>query len=171
MPEIEHVLLQYETGKITTETFIWNIQHYTKTRIAPNRIIEQWNSLLVDLPFSRLEMLNRLARHFNISLLSNINELHIEVARKYVWENYGIQHFEQRFFHHHFYSNEIGFRKPQEEAYMFVKEVLDISPENILFIDDLQENIAAAKMLGWNTVRHDPSAEISTLIDHYLTSY
>lgn len=167
--KMKTALLDYERGRISTEVFLSEIQHHTSTYVLPNKIIEIWNSLLIDLPFKRLEMLEILAKDYKVCLLSNINELHINYARSYIAENYDIFNFECRFFHQHYYSNEIGFRKPEPELYQFVLNSLNVNPENILFIDDLQENIDAAKTLNWNAIRHDPQHDITEYIDHYLT--
>lgn len=48
-------------------------------------------------------------------------------------------------FDHVFLSYELGYRKPDERAYEKVERALNISPNNILFIDDTKENIEMAK--------------------------
>lgn len=50
-----------------------------------------------------------------------------------------------------FLSYELGYRKPDVEAYEKVEKALKINPNNILFIDDTKENIEMAKQRGWNT--------------------
>ena len=44
-------------------------------------------------------------------------------------------------------------RKPEEEIYKYVLKVLDLSPKNILFIDDLGINLKPAKKLGFHTYK------------------
>lgn len=48
-------------------------------------------------------------------------------------------------------SFELNCRKPNEKIYSIVEEELNIPKENILFIDDVTENINVAKKRGWNT--------------------
>ena len=36
----------YEMGKINTETFLWNIQHYYGKTLNPRDIIKAWNAML-----------------------------------------------------------------------------------------------------------------------------
>ncbi len=48
-----------------------------------------------------------------------------------------------------FLSFKIGHRKPEEEAYEIVEKTTKMKPENILFIDDLKENVEVAKLRGW----------------------
>jgi HAD superfamily hydrolase (TIGR01509 family) len=47
-----------------------------------------------------------------------------------------------------FSSKEIGFNKDDGKAYGFIAEKLSVSPDQILFIDDSQKNIDAAKNAG-----------------------
>lgn len=52
-------------------------------------------------------------------------------------------------------SFEIGYSKPDEKIYEFVEGDCEISPNNILFIDDSEENIITAKRRGWNVCLAD----------------
>ena len=42
--------------------------------------------------------------------------------------------------------------KPDARFYQLVEERLGVKPEEIVFLDDLHENIEAAEKLGWNTI-------------------
>lgn len=50
-------------------------------------------------------------------------------------------------------SFEIGVGKPDKKIYEFVENECKIPPENILFIDDRERNIIAAKERGWNVLQ------------------
>lgn len=50
-----------------------------------------------------------------------------------------------------FLSCELGIQKPDEKLYEYIMKKTGFSPQDILFIDDQQKNIDAAKKLGWNT--------------------
>lgn len=58
-----------------------------------------------------------------------------------------------------FDSSEIGFVKPQSEAYRFVEEQLQVAPEDIFLIDDDIRNIDAAKARGWQTYYYHMSPD------------
>ena len=53
-------------------------------------------------------------------------------------------------FDYHFYSNSIKLSKPNPEIYQYVCE--QINSQKILFIDDKQENLDAAKVFGMETL-------------------
>jgi putative hydrolase of the HAD superfamily len=50
-----------------------------------------------------------------------------------------------------FSSSEIGSMKPEDGFFRHVEAALGVVPENIVFIDDLPVNIAAAHARGWTT--------------------
>ena len=61
-------------------------------------------------------------------------------------------------------SCEVGAAKPYPEIYTILFEQLDATPSEILFIDDKEENLEAARALGWQTIyydfRHYPHEEL-----------
>lgn len=48
-----------------------------------------------------------------------------------------------------FGSQQIGLRKPADEIYKHVEKVTGFSGSQILFFDDIEENIVAARRNGW----------------------
>lgn len=49
-----------------------------------------------------------------------------------------------------FFSGPLGIAKPDPAIYTLVTDTLDEAPGELWFVDDKQENIAAASALGWN---------------------
>lgn len=52
-----------------------------------------------------------------------------------------------------FLSFEIGLRKPDIEIFKIVQSKLPFEAQNILFIDDVKDNIESALSMGWNTLQ------------------
>jgi putative hydrolase of the HAD superfamily len=50
-----------------------------------------------------------------------------------------------------YYSNEVGFRKPEKELYEILLQETAIRPQEMLFIDDKLENLVPAEKLGIQT--------------------
>ena len=50
-------------------------------------------------------------------------------------------------------SSRIGLRKPEKQIYTYVLKVLNVSAEEILFIDDLGINLKPARRLGFQTYK------------------
>ncbi len=59
-------------------------------------------------------------------------------------------------------SAETGFAKPTKEAFLDFSDKLGVKPEEVVFIDDAQANIDAAKGIGFSVIKCD---EISNLRD------
>ena len=49
-------------------------------------------------------------------------------------------------------SSEVGARKPEPRIYEITQEHLGVDPSGILFVDDIGQNLKAAKALGWQTL-------------------
>ena len=55
-------------------------------------------------------------------------------------------------FTHVAYSYELGVIKPEPEIYAHVLAALSIGPEDVLFVDDREVNVLAARALGWHAI-------------------
>lgn len=63
-------------------------------------------------------------------------------------------------------SCRLGIIKPEKEIYHHAQKKAKVPHENILFIDDYEDNIKAAKELGWSTVHfetHNPQKSIKEI--------
>ncbi len=72
-------------------------------------------------------------------------------------------------FDYHFYSNLLKMSKPNSEIYQYVCD--QISSDNILFIDDKQENLDAAKLFGIDTILFTLKDYQSGLIEEKILNY
>jgi putative hydrolase of the HAD superfamily len=61
-------------------------------------------------------------------------------------------------FDHHTWSHAVNRAKPEPEIYQHAAEGLQTPPENILFIDDKAENIAAALAAGMQAIQYSDHA-------------
>lgn len=150
----------YETGMMGTDTFVSNLLQMARPDITSADIVTVWNSMLIGIPPHRLTMLEKLKENYQVLLLSNTNTLHINWIHAYMNDTYGENQFETRYFHHVYFSHEIGYRKPQESAFLYVVEDAGITPSGTLFIDDMAENIHTAASLGFQTYHISPEEEI-----------
>ncbi len=156
-PNSLNVLLDFELGKIGTETFLWNLQQLAVNEMPQGiDLIKAWNAMLIGWDVSKFEFLLELKSKYNIYLLSNTNELHLNWVYQDLKNNHHIFDFDTRFFNKTYYSHLIGKRKPDTEIFEFVQNDSSLIPSETIFIDDLNGNIEAAKHLGWMTYHHNP---------------
>lgn len=62
-------------------------------------------------------------------------------------------------FSHHFASHLLRARKPDEAIYAQVERQTGAAPDQILFFDDVMENLDAARSRGWQTHWIDPAPD------------
>ena len=159
--EFFELMKKYEVGQISTELFINGVLKNAKKKKQALDVIEAWNSMLVGIPQYRLIMLEALREKYNVVLLSNTNAMHIEWANKHLLEIHGVDNFEKRYFDDVYYSHVVGMRKPNPDIFKHVCSHSYLTPENTLFIDDMEENILAAKVLGFQVHLSPPEKEIA----------
>ena len=95
------------------------------------------------LPGAR-DLLDALRARIPIACFSNTNEIH--------WQRNFREHGILRAFDHTFASFELGWVKPEPQAFAAVIEelgqVLSVTPGEILFLDDTEVNVEAARAAG-----------------------
>ncbi|MEO6328197.1 MAG: HAD family phosphatase [Ginsengibacter sp.] len=157
-PLFEHL----ETGKINQEEFCNGMLKYTDKAITENDIIDAWNSILLDFRRESLYHLKKLKHKYQLFLLSNTNIIHFHAFNKIFERSFDNDSFNS-FFHNVYYSHEIGFRKPEPEAYLYVLNENNLQPETTLFIDDTLKNLEGANAVGMPTILLENGMKIENL--------
>lgn len=149
-----------ECGKITESTFVRKIKKYCPNKNS-TEIILAWNAMLLDLPKNRINLLENLQHKYQIFLLSNTNQIHINQFKNLIgYENY------QKFynlFNKVYYSHEIGFRKPNVEAFHLILDENNLKAKEVLFIDDSPQHIESAKKIGIHTYHLKDNEEVTSI--------
>lgn len=149
-----------ECGEISVQNFLKEIQK-SCNKADFNDIIFAWNALLLDLPQERIELLKTVKQNYNIFLLSNTNSIHISEFRNQIGERRYLEFYNM--FDKVYYSHEIGFRKPNKEAFQIILNENNLNPQEVLFIDDSPQHIEGAKKLGLQTHHLQDNEEIVNL--------
>ena len=69
------------------------------------------------------------------------------------------------FFDAVFASNKIGLAKPHPDFYKYILDKEGIRPKDAIFVDDLEENVAAAKKLGIKSILFTDSKSLRQQIE------
>lgn len=154
------IINEYESARISTDLFINKIISHSRYGVQAFHIIEAWNSMLIGIPEYRLVMLKELRKKYNVYLLSNTNELHLQWVYQHLNRIHHVEHFEKEFFDQAFYSHLVRDRKPHPSIFKHVIDETLLTPELTLFMDDVKENIDVAQKLGFNTHWVQPGEEI-----------
>lgn len=150
-----------EVGKISAQRFVNELLGYLPSGTSPNKVVDAWNAMILDVPRSAVEVLKNLQGKYRLFLLSNTNEIHIPKAL-IEWKKTSNSDFYDSF-EHVYLSHEMGLRKPDEEIFKRVCDEQKIQPENALFIDDSSQHLVGAKKIGLNTFHLTSDIELTSL--------
>jgi len=158
---IDRIFIEYECGRVSTDIFLNTLLGQCSHKVQAFDLIETWNSMLVGIPEYRLEMLLLLRKDYNVYLLSNTNSIHLDWVHDYLYRIHNVDDFERTFFDQVYYSHLVGDRKPLASFYKYVIDDVFMTPEITLYMDDIKENIDAAKKLGFLTYQVTPEVDIA----------
>jgi HAD superfamily hydrolase (TIGR01509 family) len=96
---------------------------------------------------TRREMLDLVKKLKSDDIITAVLSTQMKVRADYIKANNDLSNFDYLFF-----SNEMGVKKPDKEAFIPVLEKINHSPEKCIFIDDNQRNLDTAEKLGIKTV-------------------
>jgi len=135
-----NIFLEFEKGNISPIHFYQNITKKFSITVDYPTFIIGWNKCLIGPTKGIFELLNNI--NIKIAALSNTNIIHYNnFSKNAVFKN----------FSHIITSFNLNCRKPDKEIYIKALHILDIIPEQILFIDDLPENLQIPASLGMFT--------------------
>jgi HAD superfamily hydrolase (TIGR01509 family) len=142
--ELYHLLEEesqaFEMGEASAEDFLGVVNAKLGKSYTFDQFRKAWLSILPNVIPGSPDLINQLSREYRLMLLSNTNELHL---RRSVEILPALKRFERLFV-----SYEIGLIKPDRGIYQYVLDHVDVPAQRILFIDDLEKNIQAAREVG-----------------------
>lgn len=144
----ERIFELYEVGGLSTEEFVDALRFAPERPLEKEQVVAAWNSIFLEMPRHRFEMLLRLRECYKVFLLSNINDLHAAWIDDYMTREHGIEDFRARYFDGVYYSHLIRLRKPDHEVYEYVLADAELVAKETIFFDDMEVNVEAAKQLG-----------------------
>jgi len=146
----------YERGEISDMEFRTAVQRILSFETTVHEFDRAWNAMLVDLPKTKLNLLDSLRSKFRVTLLSNTNNIHLEFVNQRMLPKVSEQIKLDAYFHVAYYSHLVGNRKPEPIIFQQVLEENGFVPQETVFLDDNTENIQSATRLGIQTflVKH-----------------
>lgn len=106
--------------------------------------------------YALLDILGKLGEKYQLTIVSNTNELHIEFLK----DNYQIYF---NYFDTEIYSHKTGYKKPQADFFHKAIEISNTDYGKVLYFDDLKENIEAGISLGIKSIQYDGNYNFSDL--------
>ncbi len=132
----------YGLGQMTTEDFVQGaVQELGLEREA---FIDLWNDIFIDRAYMLPFMQELRAQGYVLGICSNTNELHMDYLQPI-----NPCFAEAR---HIIFSYRVGALKPDPLIYQAVEAATGRPAAEHLFLDDLPENVAGARAVGWDAI-------------------
>ena len=151
---------QYERGIMNNEDWFITYKESLPQPCCLKRS-DFWNAwkLLLGEEKNTVNILEALNKQYSIWLLSNTNPKHIqdEIEKRYLFPS---------LVNGAVYSFDVGVRKPEKEIYEIAMQRANANPQECLFIDDLLDNIQAAKQIGIEGVHFISSEQLKQELVH-----
>lgn len=145
------VVRAFETGQITADEFGEHLIDEMMLPVGREQLLEEFARWPRALFPGALDLVNRIPRRYTRATLSNTNALH--------WPRLMNDMGLETAFDLHFASYLTGKIKPDEEAFHQVADQLGCRTDEVLFLDDSQLNVEAARSTGMKAVQVKGTAE------------
>jgi putative hydrolase of the HAD superfamily len=154
---------EYEKGLISDSDFRNQMRSFLNYQEALDSEIDlAWNALLLTITKERYNLLNTLKSKYKTFLLSNTNNIHLTEVNAIVFKTSGEKSLDP-FFYKAYFSHLMKMRKPDPEIFNFVLRENNLNASETLFMDDILENIEAAKSVGIQTIHITSTNQILSL--------
>lgn len=141
----------YEHGRISTEEYVREATNAARLTCTPDEFVHAFQSIFTPNP-EIIDLIARLKPRYRLVLASNTTDAHYRQYCAQFAQTIGM--FDARC-----PSHEVGHRKPAAEYYAHCTRFAAAPPHQCLFIDDLPENIAAARAaVRWRGVVYRPKS-------------
>lgn len=152
---------EFESGKLDVDTYTHWALEVLETSATPEEFHHAWRNIFTpNEPMWRRVRQLAAAGH-RLILFSNINGIHVP----WIYEEFP----EFALFDDAVMSFQTGFIKPDPEIYRHAIEQHNLVPAETLYIDDLPENIATGRALGFQTWQYDLRDHAA--FEQWLASY
>lgn len=163
---LPEVVTAMETGKWSKEKFKRTMLKACKTGVSASQMVDAWCAMLEEFRAIRIQMVKELSAKYNVYLLSNTNVYHVAYFEKEFKNRF---HFPLKdLFAKVYYSNEIGFRKPDAKAFEFVLNDAGLIPAETVMIDDRLDNCLAAEALGMQYIKVPEKTGLEAVIKQLI---
>jgi len=138
-------LERHESGTLAGEELLANLARLGSRPMSLSELRQRWLNMF-EPQEPMLALARALAARYRVHLLSNVGELHWD----YMSQEYGLD----RIGHGALTSYAAGVMKPHTRIYAEAERRFGLEPAATVFIDDLPDNVSAARSRGWHGIEH-----------------
>lgn len=134
------LMRRYESGAVESDTFFDTLSGIFEGSFTRTKLLEAMESVIGEPIPGMPELLQRVASTTAVAMVSNTNEIHFDYCQRTFPF---VSHIPRRFL-----SWKMKVMKPDPAYYRIVTRELAVSVRQLVFIDDLSENVQAAEREG-----------------------
>ena len=148
------IFLDLETGRISGGEYLQALGEMCRRRLSWSEAEEAWLAFMLPVSGEILSHISAFRRDYKVFLLSNTNPFVMGWARSSRFSPEGFPL--DKYFDRLFLSYEMGVTKPDRRIFELMCAEGGFSPEETIFIDDSEANLAASRELGFQTFCPSP---------------
>lgn len=150
--------LHYETGNISTDNYLKDLSIVFNNRFTTGQLERAFASIIQDPVEGIYDLVKRVSHTHKIALVSNTNEIHHKIFNrleviKYLKKQY--------------LSYQLHVMKPARGFYDTIIKDQGIYPSKMLFIDDIQENVKAARLAGMYAIKFEGTDQLKMMLQKF----
>ena len=159
------ILGELEAGRVSADEFRSFILAGSDSGHAPEEVDKALWHILVGVTPDKVTLLKRLARKYELYMLSNNNAICTPRAAK-IFAEAGYPMYEG--FKKCYISYQMKTMKPCAEFYRAVIEDIGLPAEDMLFVDDSQRNVDSSIAVGLPAVYYEPGTDLGKVLAEAL---
>lgn len=153
------LLVDYESGRLTRHEFFDQARQATGFSGQLQEFAEFFADIFTEIaPMIELHAELR-RRGFKTFIFSNTNDLAVE----HIHRNFPFF----RNFDGYIYSYEVGAMKPESKIYESLEKLTGRQGQEIIYLDDRPENVAAGATRGWRAILHETPEKSRAAVESF----
>lgn len=136
---------KFERGQISEREFWEKTTNSSGMQISFEEFDQGWNSIYGDIFSETCSAISKLQGKISMVAFTNTNSLHVPTWTRLYQEVLSS-------FNKIYISSDMGCRKPEPDGFYWIMKDYDVSASEVIFFDDFEPNVKAAKALGIEAV-------------------
>jgi glucose-1-phosphatase len=149
--------MRHERGEADAAEYFASLRQTFDVQLTDEQLLEGWNAIFLGEFSETVTLLRQLKTTMPLYAFSNINPSHKQFVMTHYPETLAL-------FDRVFFSCDIGMRKPEPRAFAFVASSMGVAPAEVLFFDDSEANVTAAKAAGMQAVLVLSPADVAAAV-------
>ena len=151
-------VVAHETGRMSAGAFAVALVEELELPVSPDQFLLDFAGWLQRPHPGAVELVERIPRQYRVAALSNMSAFH--------WTQIAAMDWPDRF-EAVYLSCEIGHLKPSVEAFQIALDGMKLPAAEVLFLDDGQANVAAARALGMEAQWVRGPEDVGRVLEQY----